>query len=372
MRVVRRIATRTMLAVGLTFAWSVIPAVAAGAWWVPAPSGTRVISAVASNQGLTTLAISKGTAGWYSPTSGSFASIKAPSGTASTLGPAVAVAATGEIGVVAYGQGQLVEVSNGEPFLPLPSVKGVPRAAAMVGSDPLAVAVVTSRGLFAGRLGSRLKRVVTGDGRGVIAPPKSGRDWLALVNGWLWESADGLIWVHSHDAPNFGLQTEAVAELSSGVILVGQPGGLIWRGAQRRWSRAFQLLPYGGLGGVPTVTSLVADGSTSAYVATEGFGTLLTPDGGYSWYRAPPSAGAISALATVGPVFSAKPHGFVIALSPGRVFLHRLQLLPQPPIYSLTGETAELVGTAAVTLASVLLVVCLLWLLIRRQRRLSV
>jgi hypothetical protein len=163
-----------------------------------------------------------------------------------------------------------------------------------------------------------------------------------------------------------------VAELSSGVILVGQPGGLIWRGAGGIWSRAFQILPYGGLGGVPAVTALVSDGSTSAYVATDGFGTLLTPDGGFSWYRAPPSDGAILALATVGPVFSSRAHGFVVALSPGRVFLHRLQLLPEPPSYTPTSETAELVGTAAVTLASVLLVVLLLWLLTRRQHRLSV
>jgi hypothetical protein len=163
-----------------------------------------------------------------------------------------------------------------------------------------------------------------------------------------------------------------LAQLSSGVLLVGQTGGLIWRGQGESWSRAFQILPYGGLGGVPTVTSLVADGATSAYVGTAGFGTLLTPDGGYSWYRAAPASGVISALATVGPVFSAKAHGFVVALTPGQIYLHRLQLLPEPLAYTPTAESAELVGTAAVTLATVFLIVLFLWLLSRRQRRRSV
>jgi hypothetical protein len=120
------------------------------------------------------------------------------------------------------------------------------------------------------------------------------------------------------------------------------------------------------------VTTLAADGATSAYVGTDGFGTLLTPDGGYTWYRAPPPVGSISLLATVGPVFSVKAHGYVVVLSAGRVLLHRLQSLPEPPTYSPTGETAELAGTAAVTLASVLLITLSLWYLVRRLRHLSV
>ena len=85
-----------------------------------------------------------------------------------------------------------------------------------------------------------------------------------------------------------------------------------------------------------------------------------------------PPVAAISLLATVGPVFSAKAHGYVVAVSDDRVFLHQLQALPEPPTYSPTGETEELVGTAAVTLASALLITLLLWFLDRRQRHLSV
>ncbi|MGC2192386.1 MAG: hypothetical protein WA751_08640 [Candidatus Dormiibacterota bacterium] len=372
MSIVCRVATATILALGLSLAGAAVTVLAAGSWWVSAPNPSREISSLASNQGLTTLAISKGIAGWYSPRSGSFTPIKSPSGAATEPGPALAVAASGSLGVIAYGDGRLAEVLDGEAPLHLPSVNGEVRDVALSGHDPSIVAVVTSLGLFSGPLGSRLKTVASGDGRAVIAPPKSGRAWIALVGGRLWESRGGRDWAPSPGAPNFGLETGAMAELSSGVVLVGQPGGLIWRGAGGIWSRAFQIVPFGGLGGVPTVTALVSDGSTSAYVATDGFGTLLTPDGGFTWYRAPPGDGATVALATVGPVFSSRAHGFVVALSSGRVFLHRLQLLPEPPSYAPTSETAELVGTAAVTLASVLLVVLLLWLVSRRQRRLSV
>lgn len=361
-----------MLAMGLTIAWSVIPARAAGSWWVSAPIGSPKFSAVASDQGSATLAISKGTPGWYSPTSGRFTLLRAPFGPGSRLNPAVAVAAVGRQGVVAYREGQLVEVSEGGTLRLLPSVRGVPRAVAVAGRDPEIVAVATSRGLFTGWLGRPYTRAASGASRAVIAPPTLGRAWLALVNGRLWERPPGRGWAMDSASPNFGLQTSAVAELSSGVILVGQPGGLIWRAYRGRWSRAFQILPYGGLRSVPPVTSLAADSATSAYVGTDGFGTLLTPDGGYSWYRVPPPDSAITSLATLGPVFSAKAHGFVVALASGRVFLHHLQPLPEPPTYTPTAESAELVGTAAVTLAAVLLVVLLLWLLTRRQRRLSV
>ena len=360
-----------MLAVGLMLTLTAIPVAAAAGWWVPAPIGSRSISAVASNQGSATLAISKGVPGWYRPTSGSFSPLAVP-GAVSAPGPAAAVAARDGVGVAAYRSGLLLQVSQGGGSRRLPSVPGVPRALALVGGDPQLLAVATSRGLFSGRLGSRLALVAAGEGRAVIPPPHAGRAWLALVDGRLWDRSAGGGWARAPGSPRFDRQTQAVAELSTGVILVGEPGGLIWRGDRGRWDRALQLLPYGGLGGVPQVTALVADGATSAYLGTEGFGTLLTTDAGYTWYRAAPSDRSISSLATVGPVFAAHAHGFVVAISAGGVFLHRLQALPAPPIYGPTSQTMELVGTAVVTLLAALLVTLLLWYLTRRERRLSV
>lgn len=372
MRRASRAAVGAILAVGLSLAWTAIPAVAASGWWVAATTGSPSLSKVASDQGSTTLAISSGAPGWYAPRSGEFSPLRTPAGVTSKDGPAVAVGAEGRLGVVAYRHGELAEASDGGAVLFLPPVPGVPRAVAVAASDPVQVAVATSRGLFSGNLGGRLTRVALGEARSVQAPPVSSRAWLALVKGRLWERLGHRCWARASSSPNFGTETTALTELSSGVILVGQPGGLIWRDDRGSWTRAFQVLPYGGVGGVPTVTTLAADGATSAYVGTDGFGTLLTPDGGYTWYRAPPPVGSISLLATVGPVFAAKAHGYVVALSSGRVFLHQLRALPEPPTYSPTGETAELLGTAAVTLASALLIALSLWYLVRRLRHLSV
>ena len=356
------------LALGLALLWTVMPVSATAGWWVAAPGGTPPISVIASDQGSITLAISKGAPGWYSPTSGRFSQLKLPSG----LGPAVAVGASGSQGVVAFGRGQLVDVRRGGSIRQLPRVSGSPRALALFGHDQVLVAVATSSGLFSGRLGSPLKKTTSGSGCAVIAPPTAGRAWLALVNGHLWRRPPGRRWTLVRSAPRFARTTTALTELSDGVVLVGEPSGLVWRGDGNAWARSFQVLPYGGLGGVPAVTALVADGATSAYLGTDGFGTLLTPDGGYTWYRAPPPNASVSQLATVGPVFSSHTRGLVVAVSPTRLYLHRLQKLPQPPSYSASSAVAELVGTAAVTVGSVFLATLLLWLLSRRRRRLSV
>src|ERR1035441_68489 len=134
-----------MLAVGLMLTLTAIPVAAAAGWWVPAPIGSRSLCAVASNQGSATLAISKGVPGWYRPTSGSFSPLAVP-GAVSAPGPAAAVAARDGVG-------------GGGGSRLLPSVPGVPRALALVGGDPQLLAVATSRGLFSGRLGSRLALV---------------------------------------------------------------------------------------------------------------------------------------------------------------------------------------------------------------------
>lgn len=364
--------TALALGLGLTLAWSVAPAIAASSWWVAAPNSARALSTVASNQGPVTLAISQGVAGRYSPATGEFLPLSLPSGQARGFGSAVAVAATGRLGLVAYHQGQVVEVGPTGKLIRLPSVPGIPAAVAVSGPSPALLAVATSNGLFSGEVGTVLTRVTPGNALAVVAPPLRAGAWLALVAGRLWVRASGGGWALDQNSPQFDPQTTAVTEFPTGVILVGEPGGLIWRGSGGNWARAFQVLPYGGLGGVPAVTSLVADGATSAYVGTDGFGTLLTPDGGYTWYRAPPANEYVSRLAVVGPVFSGHPHGLVVALTSGGVFLHRLQALPEPPVYRPPSANAELGGTAAVTVGCVLLVTLLLWLLNRRRRQLSV
>ena len=62
----------------------------------------------------------------------------------------------------------------------------------------------------------------------------------------------------------------------------------------------------------------------------------------------------------------------MVATSRAGLFVHRLQQLPEPPVYTPSGQTAELLGTAAVTLLAVLLTLVGLWYLSRRARPRSV
>ncbi|HEY6537901.1 MAG TPA: hypothetical protein VI138_02535 [Candidatus Dormibacteraeota bacterium] len=336
------------------------PVLAASGWWVRAPFGSRPFSEIASDQGQATLAISGGRAGWYRPSTGRFRPLPA-------LGPpATAVAAAGRVGVVALRGGALAVVDQDGQTRSQPSIPGVVRAIALGSHGQLAIA--SSRGLFAGRLGEKLKRVAAGPATAVEAPPRDGLSWLALIGGRLWTGLRDRGWAGSEHAPRFPAGTGALTELGSGAILVAEAGGLIWLGQRRSWERAFQVLPAGGLDGVPRVTALAADGWTAAYVGTDGFGTLLTPDGGYSWYRAPPPGAAVRELATVGPVFSRRPRGMVVAVTDAGIYLHRLQVLPAPPVYSPPRASAELEGTVGVTALAVLLVTFLLWLHDRRRR----
>jgi hypothetical protein len=341
---------------------------AAESWWALAPPSLSAITEVASNQGASTLVLYQDVPGWYTPGTGSISALAGLRGSPLT-GGAVAIAADKGKGVVAYRRGALAAVDLLGGVIRLPVVGGVPASLALAGSGPYSLAVATSKGLYFGPLGSRLQLVADGPAARVLAPPRPGLAWLALVQGRLWARAPGAGWGPVAGAPEFGASTKALTELANGVVLVGQQDGLVWRGSGRTWDRAFQVLPYGGLEGVPAVSALVADGPGSAYLATDGFGTLLTPDGGYTWYRAAPPASSISTLATVGPVFASRAHGFVVAVSPGAVYLHRLQELPEPPTYSPGSQVAELAGTAGVTAGSALLATLLLWLWSRRRPR---
>ncbi|MGP8248383.1 MAG: hypothetical protein ACLQNU_00330 [Candidatus Dormibacteria bacterium] len=372
MRGVRLLGAGAIAVVGLVTTAALAPAVASGSWWVQSPSSSGSLAAVATNQGLTTLAISRSVPGWYRPSTGRFTKIRGL-GMGYPKGRAVAVAADHGLGVVAFSSGALVEVAHGgRSGHRIPSAPGIPRSLAVVGDQPALLAVATSRGLFSGVVGGQLSLAATGSAQLVLAPSRPGLDWLALVGGELWTRPAAGSWATARGAPRFDPLTHVMAELSGGQILVVEPGGLVWRGAGRNWTPAFQLLPYGGLGGVPEPTSLAADGAGSAYLATDGYGTLLTPDGGYSWYRAAPPEGAITSLATVGPVFGARAHGYVVATSAAGLFLHRLQQLPQPPVYSPSGQAAELLGTASVTLISALLTLLGLWYLRRMAHHRSV
>ena len=341
------------------------PVAAAASWWSAAPSIGRPISQVASDSGYRTLAISQGLAGWLDPSSGSFRPVNGGTG-------AAYVATHGAAGLVLSGSGRLVATEDGGPAHLLQRLPGQPRGLGIgLGRDPMVVAA-TSSGLYWGHLGSPLSPLAASlraaAPLAVAAPVSVGEPFVvAAADGVLYLFPDGRIELSAR-APHLGSHPSLV-ELGDGVLLAGESGGLVWGRYPGGWQPAFQLLPYGGTGGVPELTAMTSVGPTAAYLATAGFGTLLTPDGGYTWYRAAPPVADVVALATLGPVFSAKPSGLVVAATPDGLFLHRLQALPAPPAYSGAGLEGQLLGAAGVTAAAAAAVISLMWWPRRRSRR---
>ncbi len=341
------------------------PLVLAGGWWSQSGGPALSLTQVASNPvgGWTLVLTAAGRTAWYRAATGQFDPFRA-----SPERP-VAVAAVGGTGVVAFSNGTLARVSHGGPSRWLGRVPPPVQGLALGGTGEAQLAVASRAGLYFGRLGRHLRRRMAGDATAVLAPPRGGLPWMASVGGRI-VLGDGSSFHAAPGAPPVP-QGSRIAELGIGTQLVAQPSGTVWADPGGRWQAVFQLLPYGGIGGIPVITALASDGPQAAYLATRGFGTLLTPDAGFSWYRTAPSS-SVLALATLGPVFAARPHGEVIAAAPHRVFLHRLQTLPAPPVYSGGTGLAEALGTAGVAVLFGVAVAGLLWLDRRRGRRLFV
>ncbi|MGA9776414.1 MAG: hypothetical protein WBU92_10945 [Candidatus Dormiibacterota bacterium] len=337
------------------------PAVSAASWWTPVRAAPAGLTQVASNSTSPTLAIVNGSAGWLWVSTGRYR----PAG----ISRAAAVAASGSSGLVLRTDGQLMKVQLGARPELLQTLPG--RAVGLViGAGPVAV-VATSRGLFEGRLNGGLRPVAL-DGEpplalaGAVAPRRA----LAVATeSGVYFLQPGARPILSPGSPRLG-SGAFLAELGDGVVLATSGSGLVWGLYRDGWQPAFQLLPEGGLGGVPRITALAAVSGSAAYLATAGFGTLLTPDGGYSWYRAAPAGPApVLALATSGPVMARRPSGNVLAVTTAGLFLHRLRALPAPPVYAGRRGLGELAGTAVVTILAAALVVALMFAWRRHRGR---
>ncbi|HUY98319.1 MAG TPA: hypothetical protein VMW47_11995 [Verrucomicrobiae bacterium] len=336
-----------------------------GAWWAPGPR--IVAAAIASTSAPTTLVATARATYWVNPATGEMA----PTGLRS---PATAVAVTaGGTGVAALRDGSVQIVAAGGTGPVLATLATPVRALAAAGTPaaPLAIAA-TSRGIWLLRPRRQPLRLVAGVATAVIAPVLPGLPWWALVNGRLYGSRDGTVWGAARHTAPLPPTSHILVELGDGTVLAAEPSGLVLASSARGLVPDLQILPSGGLAGVPEPTGLTAVGSTSAYLATRGFATLLTPDDGYDWYRAAPSElpSTIEAVASVGPVFASRqPHGDVVAAGPARLYIHRLQSLPAPPVYIGGTATLELAGTAATTFAAILVGLSGLALLGPRRRR---
>jgi len=142
----------------------------------------------------------------------------------------------------------------------------------------------------------------------------------------------------------------APAALPGTVVAVGSDNHVWRRTPSGSWSTAFIPLPAGGLSGTPRITSLAAFTqplSTAVYMGVDGYGVLLTQDGGDDWIRADPGLPEnVLGLAT-DPAAKA-----LYAATDRGLYVHHLQSFPAPPVYIDSALYLRWLGIAAVALAA--------------------
>ncbi len=168
------------------------------------------------------------------------------------------------------------------------------------------------------------------DARELPAP----RDWT-IVDGRVEVRHNGTAASRDPAAPYLGAGAGLIAAPAStpGVVVAVGSDNHVWRRtATGRWATSFIPLPAGGFAGAPRVTSVAAFDtrplSDAVYIGTDGYGVLVTEDGGADWIRADPGLpGSVLGLAT-DPAAAA-----LYAATDRGLFVHHLQALPAPPVY---------------------------------------
>jgi hypothetical protein len=153
------------------------------------------------------------------------------------------------------------------------------------------------------------------------------------------------------------------------VVLAVNVSGEVWcRAASGSWSLSLLLLPNTLVTGTPAVTAIAAFSSKPlsdvVYLGTDGYGTLLTTDGGDDWVRADPGLpdGVLSLAAD-----PSGPSPAVWAGTADGLYVHRLQSLPAVPAYSAGSLTGKWLITGIVGLVVTVLAALALAVLARRR-----
>ena len=156
---------------------------------------------------------------------------------------------------------------------------------------------------------------------------------------------------HDPGAPNLGANAHLLAAPAAapGVVVAVGDDNHVWRRSQSgSWATAFILLPAGGFSGAPRVTSIAAFTqplTAAVYLGVDGYGVLLSQDGGDDWIRA--DAGLpehVLGLATDGATRS------LYAATDQGLYVHHLQSLPAPPVYTDSALWLRWLGIAIVAL----------------------
>jgi hypothetical protein len=187
----------------------------------------------------------------------------------------------------------------------------------------------------------------------------AGTTWSIDPAGRIVSSPNGSSARVDPGSPALGTGAHLIAAPAAlpGVVLAVSVSGQVWRRtAGGSWSLSLVLLPNTLVTGTPAVTAITAFSSKPVsdvvYLGTDGYGTLLTTDGGDDWVRADPGLpdGVLSLAAdTSGPVPA------VWAGTTGGLYVHRLQSLPAIPAYSGGSLTGKWLITGAVCLVVTLL-----------------
>jgi hypothetical protein len=142
----------------------------------------------------------------------------------------------------------------------------------------------------------------------------------------------------------------APAALPGVVVAVGTDGAVWRRGQDGDWKQALLLLPASAVQGVPRITSVTAFTqplSAAIYLGTDGYGVLISTDGGDDWIRAgaglPDSVSSLSADSARHAVYAGTSDG---------LWEHVLQALPAPPAYRDAALFWRWIGIGTVTLVA--------------------
>jgi hypothetical protein len=184
--------------------------------------------------------------------------------------------------------------------------------------------------------------------------------------GRVWEIRDGIVLTGTSTAsltpdpraPFLGTAAHlltAPATIPGVVLAVGSDGHVWRRGQDGGWATALVLLPAGGISGVPAVTALTAFTqplSGAVYLGTDGYGVLLSTDGGDDWIRA--DAGLPENVLSLATDSSSRT---LYAATADGLWVHRLQSFPAPPVYHDAALYLRWLGIAAVGLLATVLAV---------------
>jgi hypothetical protein len=182
--------------------------------------------------------------------------------------------------------------------------------------------------------------------------------------GTTWDIRDGTVMTGTGTstehpdagAPYLGAGAHILAAPAAapGVVVAVGTDNHVWRRTQSgTWATAFIPLPAGGLSGAPRITSLAAFTqplSVAVYMGVDGYGVLLSNDGGDDWIRADPGLPeSVLGLAT-DPAAKA-----LYAATDQGLYVHHLQSFPAPPVYVDSALYLRWLGIAAVALAATLI-----------------